>query len=469
MKKMIPIHYLGLGVALVGIFTTIIKLLPSDPIACDLNSQDNPHLSCGEKILLTRPGGKSRDNKQKGVEAFKSGNYPSAIAHLQKDWNLAKDPETAIVLENAIIANDKNAKFKTIAVVIPATQTPIFVPTSILKGIAYAQIQWNQDPNHSWKLRVVIADDANDPSQGQEVATEILKRSDILAVVGHYSSQVTTNVRSLYQQAQTVLISGTSTSTELTVDDVNTFFFRTCSSNRVAGAIMAKYWAIKHKKIAIFYTPGQKFSESIRGAFIDNLKSVAVVKEFNLSTPANAKTELAMAKKLGATGIVLFPDAYTAALERDRVSSLIVANNGELPLLANETVNDDLLLKFEPKLIDKMTLSLPWHPSDIHHQNSQLFQSAPNWWGSKKELNSQIVMSHDAAKVLLAALDKSDSMNNLRAQKIQLQTIISRSTFITTGITGKIRFKGSDRDGEINSLVKPICSSTKCPGFKPAF
>ncbi|MFA9202315.1 MAG: ABC transporter substrate-binding protein, partial [Candidatus Nanopelagicaceae bacterium] len=79
----------------------------------------------------------------------------------------------------------------------------------------------------------------------------------ILAIVGHYSSEVTTNVRALYQQAQTVLISGTSTSTALTIDDPNNFFFRTCSSNRVAGAIMAKHWAIKHKKIAIFYTPGK--------------------------------------------------------------------------------------------------------------------------------------------------------------------------------------------------------------------
>jgi ABC-type branched-subunit amino acid transport system substrate-binding protein len=116
-----------------------------------------------------------------------------------------------------------------------------------------------------------------------------------------------------------------------------------------------------------------------------------------------------------------------------------------------------------------LTISLPWHPSDIHHQNSQLFQSAPNWWGPKQELNSRIMMSYDAAKVLLTALDQSDSMDNLRTQKIQLQTIISRSTFVMTGMTGKIRFNGSDRDGEINSLVKPICSSTKCQGFKPAF
>jgi ABC-type branched-subunit amino acid transport system substrate-binding protein len=484
--KITPITYLSLG-TFVGIFIAI-KFLLSDPIACDQNSQDNPHLSCGEKILLIPPGGKSRDDKQKGVEAFKSGHYPSAIAHLQQDWNLNKDPETLIVLENAKIANDKNAKFKTIAVVIPATQTPIFVPTGILKGVAYAQSQWNKDLRHAWQLRVVIADDANDPQQGEVVAKEILKRDDILAIVGHYSSEVTTNVRALYQQAQTVLISGTSTSTALTIDDPNNFFFRTCSSNRVAGAIMAKYWAIKHKKIAIFYTPGQKFSESIRGAFIDNLKSVAVVKEFNLSTPANAKTELA--KKLGATGIVLFPDAYTVAIERDRVSSLIVANNGELPLLANETVNDDLLLKFEPKLIDKLTLSLPWHPSDIHHQNYQLFQAAPNWWGTKKELNARIVMSYDAAKVLLVAADKLDIKANLKLQKQQLQKIINPPiftgttgvdgetkisfnngpVFTTTGITGKISFNGrSDRDGEINSLVKPICNATKCQGFKPAF
>jgi hypothetical protein len=98
MKRMTPIDYLGSGIALVVIFITIIKLLPSDPIACDRNSQDNPHLSCGEKILLIPPGGKSRDDKQKGVEAFKSGHYPSAITYLQRDWNLDKDPGSCLAI-----------------------------------------------------------------------------------------------------------------------------------------------------------------------------------------------------------------------------------------------------------------------------------------------------------------------------------------------------------------------------------
>jgi ABC-type branched-subunit amino acid transport system substrate-binding protein len=443
-------------------------LFPPVPKACDLAMQNNPHLSCGEKVLLIPPGGKSRVNKQKGFDIITEKNYASAIPYLDIEWKVARDPETSIALENAKIANDDAAKVKTIAVVIPASQTPIFVPTSILKGVAHAQSAWNQNPSQPWKLRVVIADDANDPIQAKAVAQELLKRPDILAVVGHYSSQVTTSVQSLYQQATTVLISGTSTATELTTEQPDTFFFRTCSSNKIAGVKMAQTWAKQHQKIAIFYTPSKKFSESIRGAFLDHLSSVQVVKEFSLSNPAHAKTEIEIAKKLGATGIVLFPDAYTDPIERDRVLSLIKANDGRLPILGNEIIADDYLFKLAPKLINNLTISLPWHPSDLAHQDAQLFQTAPNWWGAKSNLNSRIVMSYDAVKVLLAAIDRLPRVAMPAESRVQLQQLLSPN-FKTTGMTGTIQFNGSDRSTPINSLVRPICNLTTCNGFKPAF
>ncbi len=439
------------------------SIFPPAPSACDSAQQANLSLSCGEKVLVIPPGAKTRVNKQKGFDSFKDKNYNAAIEYLKTDWETAKDPETSIALENAKIARDKNKPFQTIAVVIPASQTPIFIPTSILKGVAYAQSQWNQEA-HNWSLRVVIADDANDPDRGKAVAQELIKRADIIAVVGHYSSQVTSSVGSLYQDAHKVLISATSTAASLTNDSPNTFFFRTCSSNTIAGSQMAKTWAKKHQKIAIFYTPDKKFSESIRGAFLDNLQSVKVVKEFSLSNPTNAKSEIELAKKLGATAIVLFPDAYTDPIERDRVLSLIKANNGELPILGNEIIADDYLFKLEPKLISKLTISLPWHPSDLANQTPKLFEFAPNWWGDHNNIPSRIVMSYDATISILSAL----GWTTPDFRSVDLQKILSRSTFQTTGMTGEIKFAGSDRIKPINSLVQPICSLTSCAGFKPA-
>ncbi len=473
--KISPIAFWGLGI--VGIMT-ILKIISSfvfpTTTACDFAQAQNPHLSCGEKILLLPPGGRARVEKVQGMDSLQNGNYATAIDYLRRDWNITRDPETSIALENALIANDPNLKFKTIAVAIPASQTPIFVPTSMLKGIAHAQTKWNKDPAHGWKLRIVIADDGNDPTQAKAVANELVKRDDILAVIGHYSSNVTTSVREIYQQSKTVLISGTSTSTELTIDSPDTFFFRTCPSNKIAGETMAKQWASKHKKIAIFYTPNKKFSESIRGSFLENLQSIEVVKEFNLSNPTNAKAELELAKKSGATGIVLFPDAYTDPIERDRVFSVIKANDGALPLLGNEIVADGSLFTLPPRLIGNLAISLVWHPSDTAHRNPKLFNAAPDWWGARNDLNSRIVLSFDAMQVLLTAMAKMPALGDPSEQRIALQQSIQQGNSKGfskgfPGITGTISFRGSDRAESINSLVQPICDLAKCEGFKPTF
>ena len=161
---------------------------------------------------------------------------------------------------------------------------------------------------------------------------------------------------------------------------------------------------------------------------------------------------------------MLFPDAYTDPIERDRVLSLIKANNGELPILGNEIIADDYLFKLEPKLINNLTISLPWHPSDLVNQTPNILQTTPNWWGTKDNISSRIVMSHDAASSILAALNHTNSTFD----SVELQKALSSPTFITDGMTGKIKFNGSDRSQSINSLVQPICSLTSCSGFKPA-
>ena len=181
----------GIGViAFLILVPSIFQAIMPQPLSvCDSTQQDHQSLSCGEKVLLIPPGSKTRVTKQNGFDAIKAENYSLAIEYLKTDWDISKDPETSIALENAKLASNKAKPIKTIAVVVPASQTPIFIPTGILKGVAYAQSEWNQNPAHPWSLRVVIADDANDPSRGKMVAQELIKRSDIIAVIGDNYSQ----------------------------------------------------------------------------------------------------------------------------------------------------------------------------------------------------------------------------------------------------------------------------------------
>jgi ABC-type branched-subunit amino acid transport system substrate-binding protein len=413
-------------------------------------------ISCGEEIILIPPGGKDQREKEDGFAAIKRKDFRQGIESLQKDWDLSKDPETLIALNNAKILRDRPSNLKTIAVVVPSSKTPQYVPVSILKGVAEAQREWNQT-DRGWKLLIAIADDNNDPAKGKQIAEELVKHPDILAVLGHYSSNVTVNVKDVYNQARTVLLSATATSDELTSKkDDNNYFFRPVSSTQVSGEHLAKKWAAKPEKIVLFYTPNKKFSESFRKAFLAHVPQTSIVKEFDLSTRNNAAQELALAKAAGAKTIVIIPDAYSEANERDRVLSVIKANQGQMPILGASIVRDAFLFQVNPLYLKNLVISIPVHPSDQQFIDEARLNQTPNWWGSKSQTHDRIINAYDGMQVLLAALDKSKDRETVR------QTIAAPD-FSVRGITGKISFNGSDRSEKIDSLVTPTsCDQTKC-------
>lgn len=461
--KLPPIGYIV--IAGVSLFL-VTKMIPgaifiSSPTEICKAASTIEKISCGEEIILVPPGGLSRRDKQAGFAAIQQKDYAQGIDSLQNDWDSTKDPETLIALNNAKLSKDPNTKIKTIAVVVPSSQTPIFVATSILKGVSEAQREWNQS-NGAWKLKVIIADDRNDPNEAKRIANELVKYPGILAVLGHYSSNVTVNVKDIYQQSKTVLLSATSTADELTSTDANNFFFRVVSSNQVSTNNMVKDWAKKYDKFALFYTPNKKFSESLRKAFSSQISPNSIVKEFDLTSPSNAAQEIAVAKAAGAKAIVLFPDAYTDPIERDRVLSIVKANQGQLPILADSMLQDAYLFQVNPQWLKNLVISVPVHPSDRLHIDTGKLNQSPNWWGDKSQLQERIIYSYDAMQVLLSALNKADDQTTV-------QKIISAPGFNVRGITGKISFKGSDRAEEINSLVSPNCDLKKCEGFKVAF
>ncbi len=412
-------------------------------------------ISCGEEIILIPPAGKDRREKQDGFAAIKQKDFRQGIESLQQDWDVSKDPETLIALNNAKISRDRPSNIKTIAVVIPSRQMPEYVAASILKGVAEAQREWNQKDG-GWKLLIAIADDSNDPKTGKEIAAELVKHPDILAVLGHYSSNVTVNVKDIYNQARTVLLSATTTSDELTSNKDDNYFFRTVSSTQVSGEHLAKKWAAKPEKIVLFYTPNKKFSESFRKVFLAHVPATNIVKEFDLSTRNNAAQELAFAKAAGAKTIVIIPDAYSEANERDRVLSVIKANQGQMPILGASIVREAYLFQVNPAYLKNLVISIPVHPSDRQFIDRARLDQTPNWWGEKSQTHDRIINSYDGMQVLLAALDISKDRETIRQA-------IAAPNFSVRGITGKVSFNGSDRAEKINTLVRPTnCDKTKC-------
>jgi ABC-type branched-subunit amino acid transport system substrate-binding protein len=458
--KVPPIVFIGMAAAtLFYLLTRPAKLEPT------CNNMIGDGISCGEDILLREPNISPQVDKQAGANAIASKDYPRAIQFLTKAWAVKKDPETLIMLENAKLA-DRKVPVKSIAVTIPGSQsTPLDIPTSMLKAVSFAQQQWNADPNHTWKLEVVLVDDRNDKNYVSGLATNILKRG-IVAGIGSYSSEVTLSAKDIYKSNRTVLISSTSTSSELTNRKLDNFFFRVCSNNEISGKQIADYLkSHKYTKIALFHTSGRTFSDSMTRALKANLQGINIVKEFNFEGKGLASTYLQAAKQAGAQAVVLIPDAYTSeAPERNRLLSIVRENNGDLPIIGNEVVKDQTLFNFSSQQLQKLVISLPWHSSS--YQNNTI--TLPDFWGDKAQLDHRIAMTYDATQVAIKALDLVPLDRDISDARQQVQEIIKDPSFNINGITGEISFKGSDRSQPINSLVQPKCTATKCEGFQPA-
>jgi ABC-type branched-subunit amino acid transport system substrate-binding protein len=417
-----------------------------------------PDISCGDKPILVPPGGgRNRRNKIEGFAAIKNKDFQRGIDILQQDWNTQHDSEVSIAIQNAQIFRDRPQNVKTIAVVIPSQGAPEYVAESILKGVAEAQREWNQG-NRGYKILIPIATDRNEPTDAKQIADELIKHPDVLSIFGHYSSNVTTSVKEIYDKAHIVLLSSTSTADELTSnkDDATNYFFRVTNTTKISAEHLAQKWLTKPDKIVLFYTPGKKFSEAFRKAFVAKIPPGTIVKEFYLSTRSNAPQELAIAKAAGAKTIVIAPDAYTEYYERDRVLSVIKANQGQMPILAASIVRDAYLFQVNPAYLKNLVISVPIHPADRQFINTAKLDRSPEWWGAKGQIHDRIINSYDGMQILLFALDRSTNREAVRET-------ITTPGFSVQGITGKISFNGSDRAEKIDSLVTPnSCDDKKC-------
>ncbi|MFN7656813.1 MAG: ABC transporter substrate-binding protein, partial [Dolichospermum sp.] len=130
----------------------------------------------------------------------------------------------------------QNSSSVSLAVVVPiGSKTNNDNAQEILRGVAQAQDQFNDNQiknnlnnqgSNGLLLKVVIANDSNNPEKAKQVVEEIVKDDSILGVIGHNSSDVTKAVIPAYKKAGLAIISSTATSNLLK----SSVFFRVVDS-----------------------------------------------------------------------------------------------------------------------------------------------------------------------------------------------------------------------------------------------
>ena len=410
-------------------------------------------ISEGEQTLLDP---EPNIQKQTANAAYEYGDYQKAESQWEASLQLQRnDPETLIYLNNARIGNDPAYS---IAVPVPI-DAEINVAKEILRGAAQAQQEINTNGGVKGKpIKIAIANDGNNPNLAQQLAHAFNQNSEILGVIGHFSSDVTLEAAQVYQSEGLVAISPTSSSTA--ISNVGSYVFRTVSSDCFAGNALVEYSVnqLRVNQAAIIYNSTSSYSTSLRDVFKSSLEKQGgtVVAEFNFSQPnfdiVSVLTEL---KQKGAKAIVLFPNSSGInALETlDKTYLIALINRGELPLLGGDSLYKPRTLQLGQENVVNMVVSVPWHTKNT---NTQFATTAKQLWGG--DVNWRTVLTYDATMALAKAIETNPTREGIQ------QTLLSPE-FEAQGASAPIKFLPTgDRAAEVE-LVKIVAGNSSGFGY----
>lgn len=394
--------------------------------------------SDGDKVLVNF--GNNIDKKD-ALKAFIGKNYQLAIqkltTYLQK---YPHDAEAQIYLENAKVSNKENIK---IGVAVPIGSN-LNVALEILRGVAQAQQEINNQGGVNGRfIKVQIADDDNQPEIAKRIAQRFVKNQEILAVVGHNSSDASVPASDIYQAGKLVMISPTSSSTKLTDRQDRTdgnYIFRTVISFTISADTLVEYAKINGKIKIVICSDSKAIDQSFEQAFVNSItnQGLHLINDVICDFAANNFQGEAIIKNAiekNADAILLNPqvDRITPAFE------VAKANQGKMLLLGNPSLQTQKTLD-AGNIINGMVLAVPWQAAVS--PNKKFVENANKLWTEPGLITWRTATAFDATQIIAAAIEKKGS------RRIDVQQALSNN-FSFSGATGTIKFLHyGDRTGD---------------------
>ncbi|MBE9093978.1 bifunctional serine/threonine-protein kinase/ABC transporter substrate-binding protein [Tychonema sp. LEGE 07203] len=467
-----------LPIAIAGFFGVAAFLIHKifTPKTCPLIQGDAA--SCGEELLIKTS---SSLLKERGINNFFKENYQSAFNSFQQSWNEEerKDPETLIYMNNALL-KAKKADYYTLAVAVPISNSEGGTVNSdlareMLRGIAQAQTEvnlglFNSDRNKDFPgqgflagkaingkgIRVIIADDANLKTEAKARASSLVKQTEILGVVGHYTSEMTVHAVDIYDKNRLVLISPGSTTEQLTEKRRN-FFFRTVPRHQITAKNFKNYLIENagSKKAAGLYCPEIQATSSLWEEFRKQFRqaggNIVSITEYDLCKK-NFNVELALQEieRTEKTAIVLSTSHVPNAVKN--AMALIKANGDRNWVVGTGGIYSQKTLETASQLksFEKLVTSSSWHP--LTAPNRTFADNARKLWGGN--VNHRTALTYDATLTLIKAIEIQEQPSREGMQKT-----IASLNFSATGATGTIEF---DANGDRQNFRPELVHIVKC-------
>ena len=425
------------------------QIQPTADNSAQSKSQLERRFSWGEKVLFPQT---STLDKERATAALAQGNYGKSVSLFSRSLKtLPNDPETLIYLNNARIGRGKS---HSIAASVPIGSN-VNAAQEILRGIAQAQDRVNQEGGIGGiPLKVQIVDDGDRPKVAQQVASSLSHNQEILGVLGHYASDVTLAAAKIYQSAQLVAISPTSTSVKLS--NSSPYLFRATPSDYMAARALAEYMLnrLEQKNVAVFYSSQSNYSKSLKSEFTAavSLGGGRIVREYDLSDANfSAADSLEQAMNSGAKVIMLAANTDTL----NQALQVVQVNRHRLKLLGGDDVYTPKTLQVAGELAQDLVLAIPWHLKS--NRETEFSQVASHLW--RGEVNWRTAMAYDATKALIAAIERHPS-------RIGVQQALADPDFSVPGASDQIHFLPSGDRLKPIELVKVEPSRHNAFGYE---
>lgn len=168
-----------------------------------------------------------------------------------------------------------------------------------------------------WTIQTVVGDDRNDPTEGVNLATKMITQDGVKAIIGSVTSKVTIPIGELANSSKVVVVSGTATATNVTVDAKGArkpFVFRACFIDPFQGQVAAKFAldTLKVKTAAVLYDKGNDYTVGLSEAFKANFeKAGGKVVAMEAYGKDDSDFSAVLTKVKGTTPAMLYlPDYY---------------------------------------------------------------------------------------------------------------------------------------------------------------
>lgn len=129
-----------------------------------------------------------------------------------------------------------------------------------------------------YTIQAISGDDRNDATEGRNIATKMVTQDGVKAIVGSVTSKVTIPVGEVANENEVVMITGTATAANVTVDDQGNrkpFVFRACFIDPFQGEVAAKF-ALEElgvKTAAVLFDRGNDYTVGLSESFRRNFEA----------------------------------------------------------------------------------------------------------------------------------------------------------------------------------------------------